>query len=669
MFNTLKVAVQKRFDMMKESDLYRVDVDKDTMWETYLSSFPEGTNPIYKERTEHDCQCCKHFIRSVGNLVAVVDGKMVSIWDIEVDNHYQVVANAMSNLVKSANVSNIFLTDSPHIGTSSNLQRLEDGTILTWDHFYLDIPKKFVLNKDLIPSKLGIVKTRKDVFRRSLSEISLDSIDTVLDLIAQNSLYRGTEFKHAINKFKEHKKAFDKLDDPGKDFYCLSNGYKETESVSHIRNTAIGTLLLDLSDDVDINQAVGSFEAKVAPTNYKRPNSLITKTMIKNAEKKITDLGYIDSLNRRYANIDDITINNIIFANRKTKNILEKNVFSELIDSVSDDIKSFDKVDSVHIDKFISDILPNATNIQLYFENKQENNLMSLIAPENKDSKIMFKWDNNFSWSYNGGVTDSIKQRVKNAGGDVSGDLRCSLSWFNTDDLDLHMIEPGGNYIGFQSKHSFRTDGRLDVDMNVTNCIRNAVENITYPSRSRMIEGIYELYVHNYTKRESVDVGFEVEIEFGGETKTFVYDKPVASSSKIIVAKFKYTHKEGIQFIKALPESNISKEIWGINTLKFHDVNVIMNSPNHWDGNETGNKHYFFILDGCTNPDSSRGFYNEYLSNELNEHRKVFEVLGSKMKTKQSNTQLSGLGFSSTQRNEVYCKVSGKFNRVIKLVF
>ena len=48
---------------------------------------------------------------------------------------------------------------------------------------------------------------------------------------------------------------------------------------------------------------------------------------------------------------------------------------------------------------------------------------------------------------------------------------------------------------------------------------------------------------------------------------------------------------------------------------------------------------------------------------------KVFEVLGSKMKTEESEDQLSGLGFSTTQRNSVFCKITGSFARTIEIVF
>lgn len=44
-------------------------------------------------------------------------------------------------------------------------------------------------------------------------------------------------------------------------------------------------------------------------------------------------------------------------------------------------------------------------------------------------------------------------------------------------------------------------------------------------------------------------------------------------------------------------------------------------------------------------------------------------MLGGKIKVQPSTEQLSGLGFSTTQRNHVFVKVSGSFNRTVKVVF
>lgn len=64
-FTTLKTAVAKQFQSMTATGLFRVDVEPDLLWETYLESFPEGTNPIYKTRRSFDCSCCRHFVKHI----------------------------------------------------------------------------------------------------------------------------------------------------------------------------------------------------------------------------------------------------------------------------------------------------------------------------------------------------------------------------------------------------------------------------------------------------------------------------------------------------------------------------------------------------------------------------------------------------------------------------
>ena len=95
----------------------------------------------------------------------------------------------------------------------------------------------------------------------------------------------------------------------------------------------------------------------------------------------------------------------------------------------------------------------------------------------------------------------------------------------------------------------------------------------------------------------------------------------------------------------------------------------MMMSPNFWDGHGVGNKHYFFMLDGCLNDGKARGFFNEFLKPDLDAHRKVIEMVGNKMTAVESDRQLSGLGFSSTQRSSLLCRVKGSFTRTINILF
>lgn len=666
-FSKFKEAIQRQFSKMEDLPLFVVDATKDELWNTYLQSFPDGTNPIFKERAEHDCNCCKQFIRDLGKVVAVKNNELISVWDIKIPGFYQEVADGMAALIQSKKIMNTLLRDSKHVGTDFNHHQEEDGTITKWEHFYCELPKEYAVRKDTIGPRHSTEQANKHVFQRSMEELTLDSAEIVMDLINQNSLYRGAEHKAVVQTFIKEKKTYNDLSEDQRNTHCwvVSLGMGGS---AKIKNTVIGTLLADISEGVELDAAVSSFEAKVAPLNYKRPTALITQGMIAKAQDKVAALGLSDALPRRYAVAEDLTINNVLFADRSVKPAM--NVFDELAETVAVNPKKFSKVEEVNIDKFINDVLPSVTGIELLVENKHINNMVSLISPVNQDVNPIFKWGNNFSWAYAGEVTDSIKERVKQAGGNVTGVLRCSLSWFNYDDLDISVVEPSGNRIFFNDKVNHATGGRLDVDMNANvGNSREAVENITWPKKEAMLEGKYKVVVHNYSLRETNGVGFDAEIEHDGVIHSFHYPKAVGNNERVTVAEFTFSKQEGISFLSSLESTQASKEAWGITTNSFQKVNMVMNSPNHWDGEETGNKHWFFMLEDCRNDDNARGFFNEFLRNDLNEHRKVFEVLGSKMKAETSDNQLSGLGFSSTQSNSVTCRITGKTNRTIKITF
>lgn len=662
-FTTVQTALAKHFKAMSAHKLFITDADGAALWDLYLASFPAGSNLIYKTRPEHDCGSCRHFIKSIGGAVNIVDGKIVTLWDFTVDGPYQQVVDALAAYVRSRAIDNVYLHSEKIVGNASSRQLLEDKSVKTWDHYFVNLPPAAVMKKDLIGPARGESRATHDVMKRSLCEITADAVQTVLDLIAQNSLYRGEEHKFAVEEFRKLLANYN-----GRDVFVWEHMASVHESVARIRNTVIGTLLVDLSEGKDLEDAVKSFEQKVAPTNYKRPTALVTKAMIANAQKVVEELGLTTALERRYATIDDITVNNILFADRATKKTM--GVFDDLAAGVAVDVKKLGKIEEVTIADFIAKILPTAQSVEALFENRHAGNLVSLIAPVDPTARQLFKWPNGFSWSYTGDLADSIKERVKQAGGSVTGDFRASLAWYNFDDLDLHLTGPRMMHIGFQAKIDSASGGQLDVDMNAgLGHTRTAVENITFPKRERMTEGDYVLFVNQYSQREKKDVGFEVEMEFDGSIHSFSYPGALSTQQNVVVCRFRYTHKDGFTIIESLPSKLSSKTIWGVPTQTFHKVRVVTISPNQWDGREIGNRHFFFMLDGCRNEGTARGFFNEFLSEALTPHRKVLEMVGAKMQTAESERQLSGIGFSSTQRNHLLCRVSGSFARVVKVLF
>lgn len=669
--------------MTKDVDmLFEVGVDKDEMWNVYLDSFPAGTNEIFRKRREYDCSCCRQFIKQIGNAVVIKNNKLETIWDLDIhDDKFEPVAKAMSDFVRRRCVTDVYVSKFKKIGTEYNYEQYEDGTMKKWEHFQIILDDKFV---DKTARSIGDIKggfrDTKNVFKRSLDEISMDALDTVLELINSNTLYKGEEWRSILMEFKRYKKEYEKLNsDDARDLYSWENSVKAGIAIGRIRNHSIGTLLVNVSNDMDLDTAVKKYEQIVAPANYKRPKAIFTKKMLEDAKKTISELGYMDSLNRRFATLDDITVNNILFSNKDAaKRISDpSDIFGELEKQVVVNPRKFSRVEEISAKDFIKNILPSAKEVEVLVENKHANNFVSLIAPCNKDSKSMFKWNNGLSWAYSGNITDSdMKQNVKAAGGNVDGVLRFSIQW-NEDgrdncDLDAHCIEPNRNEIYFSNcrkPSSSSMTGQLDVDI-IRPKGKVAVENITWSDKSKMKPGVYKFFVNQYSG--SARNGFRAEIEFNGEIHSFDYSNSMMAGQDVHVADVildtngEFTIKEKISGNSKIS----SKTVWGISTNEFTPVSVICYSPNYFDEQDgIGHRHLFFMLNGCKNDEEPNGYYNEFLKSELEKHKRVFEALGSKCHVEDSDDQLSGIGFSMTKRAELIVKVKGATERILKIKF
>ena len=670
-FRPFSQLVHEQFNKLAKDHSELFVADLPDLFDIYLSSFPEGTNPIFRERTEHDCNCCKHFIRNIGKVVAIKDGQIKTIWDVDgLEYPYDVVAKAMQDAVKGAKIHSVFRTKEVSYSHEKNIDNHD--TSITWFHFHSKVPGKFV------HSQPGTVKggfaSTFQVFKRGLDEFRQGDLETVLDLIKDNSLYRGKEFEKSIKSFKDVQKKYIKAG-ASEAFVWENIG----NPCAGLRNTAIGTLLIDLAADEDLDVAVKKYEAKVAPANYKRPKALVTPKMIENAVAKLKELDLEDAIYRRLATFEDLSVNDVIFVDNSVADKM-KGGLADLLMSSPKVKKGGKKISKEPTKISVKDFLAlGSKNIELVLDNEHMGNFFTLTAPVHEGVKNLFKWSNNFAWSYDGGVSDSMRELVVSRGGRVDGVFRFTHQWNyrerNASLMDLHVFMPGsgphadgchddyplGSRVGWNCRNNVGSGGVQDVDYTPQAPEGYIpIENITFPRLDKMPEGKYVCKIHNWNFRRPTEGGFKAEIEFEGQVFEYEVDRPLKHKEWVTVAEV--TLKNGRFTIDhKLPTTSMSKDKWGVSTKTPVKVQTIMTSPNHWENaGGVGNKHWFFVLEGCKVDKQVRGIYNEFLTGALEPHRKVFEILGTKTKCQPTDKQLSGVGFSETRQDKVLAIADGR---------
>ena len=227
------------------------------------------------------------------------------------------------------------------------------------------------------------------------------------------------------------------------------------------------------------------------------------------------------SFKRRLETLDDIKANEILFLNKSQEAAKIPSIFDSVSTSKSTQFKrsQFDGIQEVSIETFMKDILPSCTGVEVFLANNMTGNLVNLTTSEDKDSKPIFKWNNNYSYTFNGNIAGKpqIKEAVKSRGGATDGVLNIRLAFPETDsDYDLHVVEPNGGHIYYSNVRTRqRSSGMLDLDAQGVDghqVPEKRVENINYTNLNAMPHGIYLVYVKNYNTNRTNN-GFTLEIE------------------------------------------------------------------------------------------------------------------------------------------------------------
>jgi len=635
-------AIQTNFNRLSRGELYVVDSPE--LWDIYLAAFPPGTNENFRTKASHDCRYCRQFVRGLGNVVSIQNNQLVSIWDCSgLPEPYATVAAALSAAVKNCSINSVFRSVEPSYGRLPNVDAHDPR--ITWSHLYAKVASRHAGDA----AERAYVNDSQTSLQKGLEEFSIDNLTEVIDTIEDcNGIYRGQEFLGKLKEYRTLAQAY--LSAPNKALFSWENAGSK---VARLRGEVIGTLLSDLAAGKSLDEAERAFGYKMDPRNYKRSATLITPRQIDSALATLRALDLESALERRYARLGDISVNDVRWVNNDASEKMQDPLRALLLGQVKKPV-TVTANSTLNIEELLA-LRP--AKLEVLLKPEHFSRFVSLTAAVHPEVNPLFKWDNHFGWSYDGNVTDSIKERVAKAGGNVLARLRCSLGWYNTDDLDIHCYGPQGHI------YYARREGILDVDMNCpgTVPVRNAVENLSWQN---LTDGTYEIHIRNFSKRESTDVGFELQVEFEGNITNYAYPKALLHQTEVPVLTLTVKGKKLVNVTThdgVVAGEQLVIEKWGVKTNTPTPVDTVMCSPNHWENStKTGNQHWFFFLKDCVNPEPTRGIYNEFLRSDLEPHRRVFEVLGSRTKCPYSENQLSGIGFSTTQKASIQVLVDSR---------
>jgi hypothetical protein len=493
-FKNLNNKIKEQFSLMQQYKLYRINKTGEEVWNTYLNGFKPEQNPVFRDpnSSTENSNNDKNFIRRYGNIVAITpELEVISLFDINVEgSKYEDTIKGLQGFIKTSEIKEVFfetfneLNSLPYEKVNKNADKFQLGhektlkkytqeevdkfgvvntsDVYTFDHFHVFLNKQFVdTSGKSVESIMGEYRDAKNVFQRAMQEIPLDTLNLVRDLINQGSLLDGQTHLYKIEQFIPLKQEYDNIENSKKDKWCWMKSYQLP--FAKFRNELIGTLCSELAEGEELNKACQNWNKRVDPSNYMKATAPITKKQIEEARKFVEENGYEDSFDRRFANIDDIKVSEILHSNVGEGKIKSVSIFDNVkATSTRHKRSEFDGIEIVSIDKFMKDILPTCTSVEAFLTNQQEGNLVSLTTANNKDSKPIFKWSNNYSWTFNGNLAgkSQIKENVKLAGGKVDGVLRFSIMWAdgNGDDSDLRFLDQTGVIVGLLAKGKAKKD-------------------------------------------------------------------------------------------------------------------------------------------------------------------------------------------------------------------
>lgn len=356
----------------------------------------EGTylNHLPSQRQHHTCSECRRFLRTYGPLATINEhGNLEPVmWGFLAPPFYEKANARLRDVVRSATVTGVFLTSKTEWGA---------GRTGDWTHMAVEPPAERVYRGRALTAGQAMAAAAENArtVLHAMAEYTPKVLDEALRVLESGHLARSEKFVGPVRWLRalhEWPKGHGVQATRTRNNLLRRAVALAPEGYCHIRSSVVAPLLADIVAGVPFADLQRKHAAKVAPTQYQRPQAAPAAGNIAAAEKLVEKLGIARSLERRYARLSDLeamwlaaapTVADILGATtgRVFAHIKAKRAHDTAPPSV--DLP----MTVITWDKFSRTVLPRAERIEIQVP--AFGSFIGLTAAVHADAPPILKWD------------------------------------------------------------------------------------------------------------------------------------------------------------------------------------------------------------------------------------------------------------------------------------
>lgn len=387
------VAIRRRFAATMQNANALFATDASGLFDTFLAGLPEH------RRWHYRCNACRRFVERFGGLVTIDDEGMAipAMWSaIDVPAFFRPAVTAMFRQVASANVVGVHVSDEKTWGLPSNKSQTAP---YEWHHMSV-VPADKLLYRS---TKLKTADQRAAelledyrMLQRGLAEFPIDVVRQAHALLTSGNLYRSekcigvAKWLLDLHERREATKHYQKL---RRDNATWSAVATAPTGFCHVRSSMIGTLLEDVQAGKSFDEIKRSFDSKMNPLQYQRPQAAPSAGNVAQAEKIVGELRSAGALDRRFAKLEDIRT---LWKPTPTKEPEAKSgVFGHLKTKREQSKRPIDvsqPATTMTWEKFARTVLPDATAIEVFVPHRNAN-YAALVTASDPNAPPILQWD------------------------------------------------------------------------------------------------------------------------------------------------------------------------------------------------------------------------------------------------------------------------------------